>query len=288
MKLDKLVLNAAAVIAKILPTSVKRSIYQNPTLSKSIRGRLNRFAPQGLSEVVIAAGANEHMKMRLDLHREKDYWLGTYEVELQLAIEKFVRPGQIIYDIGANIGFITLLFARNTGPKGHVYAFEALPENTRRLEQNIELNGFQERVSVIPAAVLDHSGEVEFLVGPSTSMGKVQGSAGRKLSEGHETIQVEGVSVDGFIDSGKPVPDIVKMDIEGGEVLALSGMERTLRENRSLLMVELHGIESAQACWEVLQAANYSIHHMTNRYPLVNCLEDLGWKSYLVAIPDEY
>lgn len=288
MKLEKLVLNATGVIAKVLPTPVKRSIYQNPTLSQFIRGRLNRFAPQGLSEVVIADGANERVKMHLDLHSEKDYWLGTYEVELQQAIEKFVKPGQIIYDIGANIGFITLLFARKTGPKGHVYAFEALPENTRRLEQNIELNGFQQRVSVIPAAVLDHSGKVEFMLGPSTSMGKVQGSAGRKLSEGQETIQVEGVSVDGFVDSGNPAPDIVKMDIEGGEVLALSGMERNLRESRSLLMVELHGIESAQACWVILQAANYSIHHMVNRYPLVNSLEDLGWKSYLVAIPNEY
>ena len=288
MKLDNVALTFTAYIAKVLPLSYKRSLYRNPTISHLIRKGLNRFAPEGLSIVSIASGANEGLKMRLDLHSEKDYWLGTYESELQKAIGKLVKPGQIVYDIGANIGFVTLLFARQTGPQGHVFAFEALPANVNRLRQSVELNRYQERVSVIQAAVQDHTGQAEFLVGPSDGMGKVQGSAGRDSIDYEQRIQVEGISIDEFIEnSGNPPPDIIKLDIEGGEILALPGMASLLQEGRPILLIELHGPEAARVSWEALRTADYRITQMESQFPQVMSVEDLNWKSYLVAFPSE-
>jgi FkbM family methyltransferase len=248
---------------------------------------LNLAAPVGLSEVTIAAGDLAGMHMVLDLQSEKDYWLGTYELELQAAISDLVIPGQVIYDVGASIGFMTLLFARKAGLNGHVFAFEALPANIDRLTRNIELNSFQDRVTVIKAAVQDRSGQTDFYPGPSSAMGKVVGSAGRSSIEYQSSIQVDGVAIDEFIyNSGNPVPVILKIDIEGGEILALPGMSSLLHEFHPILLVELHGPEAARTTWELLNKEDYRICRMTSDYPQVHSLQDLDWKSYLVAFAD--
>jgi hypothetical protein len=75
------------------------------------------------------------------------------------------------------------------------------------------------------------------------------------------------------------------MDIEGGEVLALRGMGRLLSEARPLLLIELHGPESARAAWDTLTAAGYRILRMQPGYPPVPSLEALDWKAYIVAEP---
>ncbi len=288
MKLDHVALSFTAFIAKVVPLSFKQFLYRSPIISRGIRRGLNRFAPQGLSRVSIAAGANEGLEMHLDMQLEKDYWLGTYEPELQQVVESVVKPGQIIYDIGANIGFLSLSFAKRTGPSGHVYAFEALPENVNRLRQNVELNGYQERVSVIHAAVQDHTGQAEFLIGPSGAMGKVQGSAGRNSVEYEKTVVVEGISIDDFIDNlGNPEPDTIKMDIEGGEILALPGMMKLLRDVHPQLLIELHGPEAALASWDTLKETGYRICRMEPHFPQIESFEDLDWKSYIAAFPGE-
>ena len=284
MRSGNILLTLAANMARILPESYKRALYQNPSFSRVLRGGLNLAAPVGLSEVPIAAGDLAGMQMLLDLKSEKDYWLGTYELELQAAITDLVVPGQVIYDIGASIGFMSLLFAMKTGLNGHVYAFEALPANIERLTDNIELNSFQERVTIVKAAVQASSGKTDFYPGPSSAMGKVAGSAGRSAIEYQPSIQVEGVAIDEFIyTSGNPIPEIVKIDIEGGEILALPGMRRLLHRNHPILLVELHGPEAAHTTWEMLNYEGYRICRMTSDYPQVHSLQDLDWKSYLVA-----
>jgi FkbM family methyltransferase len=156
------------------------------------------------------------------------------------------------------------------------------------LRQNVELNGFLERVTVVHAAVQDQAGEAEFLIGPSSAMGKVKGSAGRDTVEYLENINVEAISIDGFIEnSGNQFPDIVKMDIEGGEVLALPGMANLLQTRHPLVLIELHGLESAEASWWQLRNSGYRICRMERDFPQVENFEELNWKSYLVAFPDE-
>jgi FkbM family methyltransferase len=281
-------LKFAGFIAKVLPSSTRQAFYRNPVLANMIRNSLNLAAPEGMSEVVIAAGAAEDLQMQLDLKTEKDYWLGTYETDLQKGIIDLVNSGDIIYDIGANIGFLTLLFARETGPNGQVHAFEALPENVARLNHNVEKNEFQNWVTIVHAAVMDKSGLAEFLIGPSTGMGKVTGSAGRSSIEYQESILVAGISIDEYIEvSGNPPPDILKIDIEGGEVLALPGMQSLIHNHHPILMVELHGPEAAQFTWDRLMQEEYKICRMAPAFPEVKDLHELNWKSYIVALPND-
>jgi hypothetical protein len=139
----------------------------------------------------------------------------------------------------------------------------------------------------VNAAVTDHSGDVEFLIGPSSAMGKVQGSSGRNSFDYQDRILIEGISIDEYVEkSGIPSPNIIKLDIEGGEVLALNGMDELLINKKPILFIELHGLESAEMCWEILQMANYRICLMKDDFPQVNSIDELDWKSYLLAFPN--
>ncbi len=280
-------LTLAAFFARLLPAPVKRALYRLGPLSRLIRQTLNRAAPTGLTEMKISAGALAGVKMMLDLQSEKDYWLGTYEIELQRAIQELVQPGWTAYDVGANVGYISLMLAGAVGETGRVIAFEALPANIERLGVNMALNGLLPRVQIIPAAVGAASAPVRFLIGPSDDMGKAAGSAGRQL-EYANAVQVPGISLDDFVyTQGNPPPHVIKMDIEGGEVLALIGMSRLLAEARPLVFLELHGHEAARVAWETLTAADYSIARMKPGFPRIHSLDALDWKAYLIAQPAE-
>jgi FkbM family methyltransferase len=279
-------LSLASLMARWLPDSWKRGLYRVKPLSRIIRASLNRSAPLGLVEVPVAAGALAGLKLLLDLQTEKDYWLGTYEMDLQEAVASRIQPGWIVYDVGANIGYVSLVFAQAVGATGKVFAFEAFPENVRRLQCNLELNLAQAHVEVVAAAVVDAARPVTFLVGPSNGMGKVEGSAGRQDVTYTQQLAVPGISLDEFaFAQGHPLPQAVKIDIEGGEVLALPGMSRLLKEARPLLFLELHGEAAARAAWQALNPLGYRISPMAHPDQEVRAVEELDWKAYLVAIP---
>jgi FkbM family methyltransferase len=283
--MKKIILSVAAFFARILPVSVKKAIYNFKPLAGLVRSTLNKAVPSGLSVVNIAAGGLEGMPMLLDLRVEKDFWVGTYEPEMQSALRELIKPGMTVYDVGANIGYVTLILGKLVGAQGKVYAFEALPDNVERLRRNVELNEYADRVTIFPGAVAAGAGEVSFLIHASGAMGKAAGSAGRDEQYLREIV-VPCISLDEFVfTQGNPPPQAVKMDIEGGEVLALPGMKRVLAEARPLMLMELHGPESARAAWEALTAANYQLCQMKPGYPRVPSLDALDWKSYLAALP---
>lgn len=282
-------LTFAEKMARILPDGLKRAIYRFPLLARLLRSGLNKAVPEGISRVNVAAGNLEDARMDLDMHKEKDYWLGTYEMDLQHAISHFVKPGMTAFDVGANIGYISLQFARAVGPEGKVVSIEALPQNIKRLQGHAAINPFAANITVLNAAVVDASAPVTFLVHGSTSMGKAVGSAGRGKNDQYTNqITVDGVSLDDLVyQKGFPAPDVIKMDIEGGEVLAVQGMRRLLQEKHPILLVELHGHEAAQAVYKALFEADYTFHRMQEHYPLVASEADLDWKAYLVALPPQ-
>ena len=299
----KFPLSLAAAAARLLPASWKNAIYRSGPLARFIRSGLNHAAPTGLTRVTVAAGELQGAELLIDMQAKKNYWLGTYEPELQAAVRHWLRPGMVVYDVGANIGYISLLLARaveaSPTTAGHVYAFEPLPANLERMADNFGLNPWA-AITCVPAAVVDHAGPVRFLAHASGAMGKAAGSAGRQHETYQAEIEVPGVTLDGFayedsvvvgtvrepsLQPHPTLPQAIKMDIEGGEVLALVGMARLLSEARPLLLIELHGPESALAAWDTLTAAGYRILRMQPGYPPVRSLEALDWKAYIVAEP---
>lgn len=248
---------------------------------------MNATVESGLGEVEVSAGPLRGYKILLNLKAEKSRWLGTYEPELAAVVSELVKPGMVVYDVGANIGYVSLLLAHYTGKQGKVFAFEALPANQDRIRRNVALNQLDGRIALVPKAVADHSGEMTFLVHDSVGMGKLVGSAGRTDETYLAEIRVPTLSLDEFVfQQGNPAPQVVKVDIEGGEVLALPGMKRVLDEARPILLLELHGPESERVAWETLASAGYTIHAMQPGYPRIETRDQLGWKAYLVAFPN--
>jgi FkbM family methyltransferase len=274
-------LNLAAAASRYLPASMKRALYKLGPVSRGLRASLNKAAPQGLSEVVVASGGLAGARLKLDMQSQKDYWLGTYEMELQQAVADWVKPGMVAYDLGANIGYVSLLLARAVGPTGKVFAFEALPANQERLTDNLNLNSIK-NIKLISKAVADKSGTIAFMVHSSSGMGKIFESDGEHLNK----ISVEAVSIDDFVfQNNNPGPQLIKMDIEGGEVLALGGMARLLKEIRPVLLIELHGKQATEAAWQILHEASYILHFMRKGYPRIESPQALGKKNYVVASP---
>ena len=184
-------------------------------------------------------------------------WLGTYERHTQALFRKHVKPGAIVYDVGANAGFFTLLASRLTGETGRVFAFEPLPRNLELLREHVRLN-HATNVTVMPLAVGAGTSSARFLIGENPSQGGLSLSASETPYYGE--IEVAMDSLDHIVESGTvPRPDFIKMDIEGGEDNALAGATEVLRSPRLTLLLSTHGWEHQRHCWSLLSRAGFDL-----------------------------
>ena len=179
------------------------------------------------------------------------YWLGSYEHDKRLAVEKGVKSGDVFYDIGANVGYFSLLAAKLSAPDGKVVAFEPLPRNIAFIQRHIALNKLQQRIMVIEAAVSDHSGTAFFDPDISTSKGHI-------AQEGQ--LEVQLVCIDELVSEGRiPLPDVMKIDVEGAEAEVLRGAMQTLQACHPLLYLDTHQREAHYQTLEILTRLDYTI-----------------------------
>jgi FkbM family methyltransferase len=273
-------LRAAGGAAGRLPDWVKAATYKLPVVAPAVRWLLTRAAPDGPVAVEVTAGIAGGLRLRVDLKKEKFYWLGTHELAVQQALEREVRAGMTVYDIGAHSGFFTLGLARRAGATGHVYAFEPLPENVRRLRGNLELNPeVGGAVSVVEAAVADAAGRTRFRRAASSFEGGLSGTT----QDAENTIEVVCLTLDVFASGGVRAPHLVKLDVEGAEGRVLAGARRVLREARPVWLIEVHNLGAAQAVWEELRQANYALAALDRRRSFGNPAELVG--EHVLARP---
>ncbi len=174
--------------------------------------------------------------MRVDWQIHRSLVYGSWEPEVVEEIKRKVTPGMTVLDIGAQSGFYSLLFSKLVGANGHVFAFEPLPANYRFLEENLELNRIR-NVTAERSAVADRSGETGFDF-PADAPWLVAGPV--VASDNQGTFSVPSVSIDDFVLERKVPVHLIKMDIEGAEVMALRGASRTLGRYHPILVIELH------------------------------------------------
>lgn len=178
------------------------------------------------------------------------YWIGIYESEKQRTLRRLVRPGMQVLDLGANVGFYTLAFSRLVGPTGQVWAFEPASENLRYLRSHVELNALA-NVTVVAAAVGSVTGFSMFDPGPASSMGKLH----RRGS-----VRVRVVTLDQLIAAREiATPDVIKVDIEGGEAEMLRGAKRLLESGHTTWLIALHGARASEEVREVLSDFSYQV-----------------------------
>jgi FkbM family methyltransferase len=156
-----------------------------------------------------------------------------YEPATSDLFRRLLRPGMNVVDIGAHVGYFTLLAAKLVGTEGRVFAFEADPATYNVLRENIELNQY-ENIVASDKAISDHVGELK-LFGSHQRDGDGVSRWNRVYAadQAEQGTTIPAVTLDDFLDAhGDPAVDLLKMDIEGAEVLALRGMSRLLRRSQ--------------------------------------------------------
>ncbi len=166
-------------------------------------------------------------KMFLD---KKDcLWLlfnGIYEpIETEL-VKKELKKGDTVLDIGANIGYYTLLFAKLVGENGKVFAFEPDPTNFTLLKKNIEINGY-ENVVLVQKAVANKNGTVRLYIKGEDNIGY---NTIYDTNDGRKSIEIESIRLDDYFKDYNGQIDFIKMDVEGAEGAVIRGMPNLLNK----------------------------------------------------------
>ncbi|MES2070906.1 MAG: FkbM family methyltransferase [Pseudomonadota bacterium] len=188
------------------------------------------------------------------------YFWGLWEHNELRVLQALLRPGDVFLDLGANIGFFSLVASKIVGDRGHVHAFEAIPDTLRELEHNIELNSVR-NITVHPQAAANQNMLVRF-ARPTSAAGSEVNSMRYEI-HGENYWEVPCVRVDECLDLTQAIR-LIKIDIEGAEMLALRGMEKILQQpGKPIILCEViddilrEMSSSAEELFSFLEAQDY-------------------------------
>lgn len=174
----------------------------------------------------------------------------TYEIALTKLFEKYVKKGDIVYDLGAHVGYFTLLSSVLVGENGKVYAFEPNKKVLKLLNNHVKINKCK-NVVIIDKAVSNINGVFHFDTGDGSWTGKLSKTGGHG---------VEVVSLDDFVSKNNiPMPNIIKIDVEGEELNVLKGAKDLLIKCNPIIFLSSHSQELHKNCSEFLKSINYEI-----------------------------
>lgn len=261
-------------------TFFARAALHTPILGPALRSVERRVFPPGERVWVrVDAGIAQGLWLQADPYREQEYLRGNVEPEVQEALTTFLKPGDCFFDVGAHVGFYSLIASRVVGLRGRVVAFEPDPKNVQLLREHVNRNGLS-NVSIAQAAAWRSDGEVLFQrggmpAGKSSRRGAVIESGA--APESGETLSIQAVTLDRYAAGGYS-PSLVKVDVEGAECEVLKGAERLLAQAKPALICEVHHAEAAAFVAEFLPAKHYALRWTPQRYPF-------PFPRYLVAVP---
>lgn len=244
------------------------------------RGRGKQAVARLARRVLPSAGVTLNhvepgLRLAVNLRRHVMFWSGglaKFEPYTVRALRAAVAPGDTVFDVGANIGFFSTLLSRWAGPGGRVLAFEPEPDNLAMLRANLDANACG-NVTVVPCALGAHTGAATFSLDEATgSTGRLGGAptAGElAVGSGKLTlIETRVETIDGLVERDGIIPDVIKMDIEGGEIHALAGASRALANHRPLVISELAGDEGP-AVVDFLESRGYRLWNLETGEPVV-------------------
>lgn len=200
------------------------------------------------------------------------YALGQqFEPDICEFFRKVLKPGQVLFDVGANVGQFTLLAAKRVGPSGRVHAFEPAPEEYKKLCTNVSMNRFP-NVLTNPVAICDHVGETVLrTAGPGLGL---YNSLGRPLASSLiGGISVPCTTLDSYVEAkGVPRVDLLKVDVEGAELAVLRGAAHLLSLSDGPIIVcefsDLTGTDIGHSTRELRRCLEAFAYRHIYRYSL--------------------
>jgi len=237
------------------------AISRIPVLRGCVRKLGRLIVPrQSLVWVQVQAGVGRGLWLNLNPRTAEAFVRGEGEPSVQAFIAQHLKPGMVFYDLGTNLGFFSLVAARQIGPSGHVYGFEPDPEIAQRVRSNLSRNGF-ENFTVTEAAVWCETGKVSFSrsdasASPDRGTGQIANTPGQE-----RTISVPAIALDDFLKTARP-PNLIKCDVEGAEIEALRGAVSVLAGYHPDIVCEIHSPENGITVRDLLLRLDYQVFQL--------------------------
>jgi len=236
-----------------------------PGVAASQRWVLRRFLEGQPFVHTVNAGPAAGLRFEITLPHDKAVWTGAYEHEFTRAIIEHIRPGDICYDVGGYRGFMSGAMALGGALK--VFVFEPLPANQRAVHRLCELNP-QLPINVVAVALGDVNEPAFLRVMPDSSMGKLAKSSFQTDATAVGEMPVMVRKIDSLLQGHEIAPpDVVKIDVEGGELDVLRGAVEMLRMSRPKIFLEAHGCALEKACSQQLLQLGYEIRRVEVEIP---------------------
>jgi FkbM family methyltransferase len=203
---------------------------------------------------------------------------GNLESAVQEAMVRHLGRGGVLYDIGANVGFFSMLGARLAGSsEGRVYAFEAAPDNADAIRDNARLNQLA-NIRVLPKAVSSAAGRARLQVVDDQSWSKLEEYGEHPYTE--RVLTVDTVAIDDLVEHGElQPPTVVKIDVEGAEIAVLEGMRQTIDDHRPAIICELH--DTHRRFCELMAEHGYRLINLEGTIPV----QEEGASAHALALP---
>jgi FkbM family methyltransferase len=194
--------------------------------------------------------------------RQLSMLFGKYEKQFSRCYYKYVKNATVIYDIGANIGYFSLLGAMNKSVR--VIAFEPIPSIAEEFEHLMLLNNVSDRVKLSKYALSDKPGEVLMVTPGSAATGLMETVLRGQQVNRSDGLLVPMTTLDQFVfENNQPPPDLIKLDVEGAEILVLKGGSRVISTFKPIILAEIHGAEPAEGVWDYIFEKDYNLRIIT-------------------------
>ncbi len=237
-----------------------RNALKVPGLRSIVRSSVNTALSTGGNRQWYTTPYGE---LKFDAQWEDSYLIGLPEKDTCEQLLHHLKPGMCFYDIGGHVGFYMLMGKKLVGASGRVYCFEPDPTNAQDCRDVIAKNHLAQ-VEIVQAAVYRSKARMRFELGVGSRMsGHISGVGCDSLDRG-ETVDIQAISIDDFVQDHEP-PDLMKIDVEGGEVEVLQGAAQTIRTHRPIILVETHRPEFHTSVEEILTSFGYTYRNVSGR-----------------------
>ena len=190
-------------------------------------------------------------------------YFNMIETEQTAALINTLSDGQVLFDVGANVGYYTILGSRLVGPRGKVIAIEPVLRNLVYLYRHVALNKAI-NVSVISAACFDTLSLTTFSLGQNYATGYLSNSDRGRTNSKEDSFLVPTVTIDAVVQQLGTSPGVIKVDVEGAELSVLKGAQVTLREARPRILLSTHSEALRFTCLAYLTELGYVVEVLSH------------------------
>lgn len=237
-------------VLDIIPLSVRNRIKNIPVVKQVQAFIMKRYLNGKEFTATISGGPAKGLVFPVKLPQDKQMWIGTWELDFAKALQHYVKPGWVCYDIGGYKGYYAGVMALKGAAE--IFVFEPMPVNAEKIKKLIDLNAALP-IRLKQYAVSDKDGKAVFKLMPEETMGKLESSSFQQEDEAVTQLEVDCVTLDELVRTGTPEPDFIKIDVEGAEEFVLKGATKLLQHKKPFLMIEVHSPEIGKRCMDVLK-----------------------------------